>query len=240
MPIRRSPRGATAGRSPAPAEAYIPALGTFHAAVHPQPATRAAPSRRSPRPPRRAHPRPGGGGHVAGTRNPLYAGPRRARSSPLRGTLRARVCTPRRSPGSARRARLVGACDWAWATPSTIRIYAAPRQPHGAARQARALRLQDRLASLASCEPRAPVWTRLRPSGSACGAGSLRSRSTGRGRPCGRGYALRAPPVELGRFAPAPPAAGTEPCGFPSRVTSTARVPGAAAAPSFTDGSGRG
>ena len=58
---------------------------------------------------------------------------------------------------------------------------AAPRQPLGAARQARALRLQDRLASLASCEPQAPV---------------------------SRGSALRAPPAEHGRFAPAPRAAG--------------------------------
>ena len=33
---------------------------------------------------------------------------------------------------------------------------AAPRRPLGAARQARALRLQDRLASLASCGPQAP------------------------------------------------------------------------------------
>ena len=201
-------RGAPAGRSPAPAEAYTPTLGTFHAAgssplTHPS-----APERAKP-----AAAEACSVGyetvHADAAAATMSARPSRVRCDPLRGTSRAGVCTPRRAPGFARRARLVGACDAAWATPETIRwtrlranrlalrakrgrsacrtgsLRSRPARPprrrpiHAPSRFAS--RLRFRLASLAHRGPRAPVWTRLRPSGSACGAWSLRSRSTGRG-----------------------------------------------------------
>ena len=55
------------------------------------------------------------------------------------------------------------------------------------------LRLRSMVASLPLRGPRAPVWTRLRPSGFACGAWALRARSTGRE---ARGYALRVSAAE--------------------------------------------
>ena len=138
------------------------------------------PSGQSPRPPRRVGPRSDWRG-VAG------AGAAGARGAAGRG-LRATRCVERSERGCVRLGdrglRPLGASGGertGMGYTVSHPMDAAARQPLGAARQARALRLQDRLASLASCGPRAPVWTRLRPSGFACGACSLRSRSTGHG-----------------------------------------------------------
>ena len=203
MPNRRPTRGATAGRSPATAEADIPTLGTFHAAgnsldggarqgagCRPRAADRAFPATRNPQPkrvysPRRTRASPAGAPRGAGCGRPA------AWNVPSVGVYASAVAGLR--PAGAPRVGLRGGMGYTFSHP----MDAAPRQPLGAARQARALRLQDRLASLASCEPQAPVWTRLRPSGSACGAWSLRSRSAGRGRRVARSVLVERVPVGL-------------------------------------------
>ena len=164
-------RGAPAGRSPAPAEAGTPALGTSHAAACPTAALSTPPTEA----PERAKPAAAEAGKpaleelwAAGSAQPAaWNVPRVGMYASAGAGLR---------PAGAPRVGLRSGMGYTVSHP----MDAAPRQPLGAARQARALRLQDRLASLASCEPRAPGWTRLRPSGSACGAWSLRSRSAGR------------------------------------------------------------
>ena len=127
----------------------------------------------------------------------------RVAGASLRGAFRARVCTPRRSPGFARRSRLGWGAkrhglhrlpsDGRGSAPAARRF--APREgapPAGQARFARVLRAAG------------ARFTRRAASRLGCGACSLRSRSTGRGRPFGPGSALRASPAEQARFARAP------------------------------------
>ena len=153
------------------------------------------PSGRSPRPPRRVHPRsercaqrvaPGRWG--LGTNGSVLRQTRCVERSE-RGCVR--LGGRRASPGFG------ASCGERIGMGYTLShpMDAATRQPLGAARQARALRLQDRLASLASCGPQAPD---------------------------SRGYALRASPAEHGRFAPAPRAAGARFTRFASRLWSMA------------------
>ena len=207
MPNRRPTRGAPAGRSPATAEAYTPTLGTLHAG------DRALDGGGSTGRRRQSTIRVGRSA-FAGSRC-VRLGGRRLR--PL-GHLGLRVdryvqrsergCTRlggrRASPGgrasggpAIRHGLHLLPSDGRGSAPAAWRC--APSEgapPAGQARFARVLRAAG------------ARFTRLRPSGFACGAGSLRSRSTGRRRPYGRGSALRASPAEQGRCAPAPRAGG--------------------------------
>ena len=206
MPPRSPPRGANAGRSPAAAEAGIPALGTSYAAGSSfGDAVRCGDRRLAPA---RSVRRKMG--------VPASAAAGFARSGASGCGVRGARCVERSERGcvrlGGRRASPGGRASWgpAWrhglhrlpsdgrgSAPAARRC--APSEgapPAGQARFARVLRAAG------------ARFTRRAASRLGCGACSLRSRSTGRRRPCGRGSALRAPPAEQGRFAPAPRAAG--------------------------------